>query len=465
MPYAFSTPITSAIQLQDQTLWASLIGACNERLASIFDSAPKSVRTFDPFIPTNHSIPILGTNIQLAGWWASTQSAPGDSFGMQAAINYMVPSDGSSQFCDHTLTYDGNASRLFFGNLIPGELYPEAAWTIPKLRTHASLPVTLTRPITHGINDNTFWHRKRPREIQTTVDTHDVQGNSAIAGQIAYLIGGGGLGPGNIYICIASGNWQPITMRVPPDILDNTLDYPNTISYVDVHGNQNLTGQVLNGDYIGTWIFEEVRQLVNLLRWRWSSPRNFGDPISSTLSPDLFATTTTYHHSNAFPSGPLNYTSSISYADLNAYLSANWTNANYSGASSDPQYPFALSFETDDGSSFWFGSVQRGDSMWHATSLSTLTKDIDWYVYSEAPPPTSVPSIFNAEGDPAANGIYHKWHTDASVSATSIFSPQFGDANPIPPTLATSNSYTGYVVTDAVLILKFDVTYGYQYLF
>jgi hypothetical protein len=378
--------------------------------------------------------------------------------GLQAAIL-----SAYQFFCDHRIYYEGNTNPLFFYG---GVVLPTAAWTFPNLRAAAGLPTTIDP--SGSLADNNWFRRKRPREITSIADTQDVQGNPATAGQFAYLTGLLGFGFNRLHRCIASGNWVPVSDG-NPDVLDNTLAYPNGIS--TAAGTSAVPGHQI-GDYIGSWLFEEIRQIVNLLRWRWDAPQ-----------PTFLPNPSTGFMTNAFEyvNDQTTAFSTVSYADFLANAAAYFAatppstapGANVTGT----LYPIAYINASYDIN--WGGLATRQDCTWAVNSLGTLTKDVNWLVFGDASSGTGAgppaPVTFDAQGDPVLNGCYHIWHVDSGVSATSVTSPKFGDATVVPPNAppdpsapggagAAGESY-GYAVTDVVAITKFDVPGGFANLF
>jgi hypothetical protein len=119
-----------------------------------------------------------------------------------------------------------------------------------------------------GLDPAHGYERRRPREIDSTSATADIQGNAAAALQRAYLT----IAPYGLFICVASGNWtRELTQDVGPDVLSNYSAAPDAVAdfadTVDVDGNPVVTGMQVSGDYIGPWIFEDVRDVLNVLTW------------------------------------------------------------------------------------------------------------------------------------------------------------------------------------------------------
>ena len=96
----------------------------------------------------------------------------------------------------------------------------------------------------------TTWHREKPREVVGLTDTTDIDGNAAAIGQLAYVNSLGVVRGWN------GTQWavvQPYGTR--PDRLSSSSAAPNTC----------IAGGVSVGDYIGHWIFKQIRDVLNLM--------------------------------------------------------------------------------------------------------------------------------------------------------------------------------------------------------
>jgi hypothetical protein len=121
-----------------------------------------------------------------------------------------------------------------------------------------------------GLNPAHGFERRRPREIEGITDTVDTQGNAAGSGQRAYLT----VPPYGLHRCVSAGTWvRDLALAVRPDLLSNYSAAPNHIIddvQLDEDGNPFTTGVMLPGDYFGTWIWENIRNVYNQLRWTTS---------------------------------------------------------------------------------------------------------------------------------------------------------------------------------------------------
>jgi hypothetical protein len=104
-----------------------------------------------------------------------------------------------------------------------------------------------------GLDPSGLFRRKRPRRVAYNAlsSPFDSEGNAAVAGQRAWVFHPIG---GEIGLSLYDGSaWitEPYTGTLP-DILDSDLAPPNHIPY----------GNIQAGDYIGPWLFEEIRACV-----------------------------------------------------------------------------------------------------------------------------------------------------------------------------------------------------------
>ena len=465
MSYSFSTPVAAGTNLQDSSLWDVLIAAVNERLAAAGNNGLQSlgyggfavpappVAAVDPATGAWITSVTSGVDIQLSSWWVGPQAT--GARGMQYAISSMI---ANQLFCDHRISYEGNSSNLFFNPAVAGNGL--AVWTMPNLRSAAGLPTTN--------NGNANWRRKRPREINTIHDTTDYQGNPAIDGQRAFLgspssntWGGGFPGymgtSGQLYKYDgASATWK-LEYTGTADILDNTLASPDTITQQTGTGADPF-GFFVAGDLIEDHLFEEVRQVVNLLRWTWYG---HGGPTFVAVGADI--TESAAHQSDAVGTS---WTSFVSYADAVSQFNAGWPGTSHSAFN----FPFAFALVSDQNNGLgqeWIISANHQDATWNLPGLPAISKEIDWLVYGDVTAASNMSNTYDTQGDPVGTSPgYHIWATNAGTSATSVTSPQFGNANTAPPDVPAdpglgNNAAKGYQVTDFVAICKYTFTYTF----
>lgn len=146
---------------------------------------------------------------------------------------------------------------------VPTSVYPFPDDSDAQAIVYQSLGEVFTAA---GLNPDHGFERKRPREIENITDVVDTQGNVAAANQLAYLLPERGL-----YRCALPGDWvRALTPGLRPDLLSNYLDAPNHVVdevELDEDGNPFTTGVMQVGDYFGSWIWRQLRDVFNQLRW------------------------------------------------------------------------------------------------------------------------------------------------------------------------------------------------------
>ena len=94
------------------------------------------------------------------------------------------------------------------------------------------------------------WHREKPREVDTITDTTDTDGNAAAIGQLAYV---------NSAQVVRGWNGTQWAIVQPPGTR------PDTLSSSSAAPNTCVAGGMSIGDYIGHWIFKQLRDVLNLM--------------------------------------------------------------------------------------------------------------------------------------------------------------------------------------------------------
>lgn len=183
-------------------------------------------------------------------------------------------------------TIDGTLLSGFYTNLLSYYEDPDAAGvglTRARAREICGFPQTITYYDvgtaswgSTAIYGYGTMRRLRHRRISGPTATADYNGNAATAGQRAW-------GPsGGLFECVSSGDWADVTGTLPTvDIVDNTQERPNhcefgvpgTSGYEWNHvttggrplAETGLSGLVCPGDILGWWVFEERRQILELL--------------------------------------------------------------------------------------------------------------------------------------------------------------------------------------------------------
>jgi hypothetical protein len=374
------------------------------------------------------------------------------------------------QFIDHRVTYEETTNT-------------PVPWTGANLRVAASLPTLYQEtPIadidTNGTDPsttpaNSTWRRKRPREIffvppaysgfpiYAYSEKYDTQSNPCSAGDIGWHIDGAGCA---LYVCIdpTIPSWQKVTdPTAKPDMLDNSTDSPTTITSDGsvVNGSfppaDNYRNWVNQGDYLGSWLFEEARQIANLLRYQQTQPV----PTTTIMSADVSST--------------------ISYADACSKIAAVWTaGASVSGPSTGYGSGGSVwaSFEAEGSGGTWFVSAQKWSVTYElggASPLPPWPKQIDIYVMAGPDTDTSYTQYFSTQSDDVLNGFYHKVWTSTTFNDQSITTVKIGDET-IPPTdyppdpEGAGPGRKGYFIdtsSDVFGVVRFDVPGGLEYLF
>lgn len=159
------------------------------------------------------SLPVAGNDVQSAGFWNTLQ-------------NWI--STNATDFLDPSATYEGLTGTVDTKQL-----------------TFAAVLAL--------IGTSTNWRRKRPREISSTVAATDTQGNAVANGMRAIYTG-----DGLIYLR-AGGAWA-VDLTGPPDTLDSNSAAPDTVS----------KGAMSAGDYIGPWVFNQIRDAFNQLIYTYA---------------------------------------------------------------------------------------------------------------------------------------------------------------------------------------------------
>ncbi len=111
------------------------------------------------------------------------------------------------------------------------------------------------------------WTRKRPREISNTSSTSDTQGNARATNQVAL-----NLADGLIYKF--NGSAWVATIADPIDLLSSTSAAPNAVS---------AGGTMQAGDYIGPWIFTELRDVIHALGASYLATDGTTAPFNNSL--------------------------------------------------------------------------------------------------------------------------------------------------------------------------------------
>lgn len=269
-----------------------------------------------------------------------------------------------------------------------------AWWTLASIRAEA------------GISSGGF-RRRRPREVASAAANQDTMGNAAVHGQRAWLDGQLRRYDGGAWGASDGG---------PVDVLDSSAPAPDHVP----------PGRMQAGDYIGPWIFDEARRVLNLLRHTYHPTRIYG--VYST-APYWFQNGGSAHWGN----------SAATFAQCVSEIQGAWDGpeGNY-GNYRDGYYYW------DSGDSYWMfdryhsppgkrvtvkindGSKSDQDVSADAYAVVTsanlqtyvvvnsLTADMDWYAkagqYMQGY--SNTVSEFDAQGTTLLEGLFVRVHTE-----------------------------------------------------
>jgi hypothetical protein len=105
------------------------------------------------------------------------------------------------------------------------------------------------------------WRRACPRQIASTGATFDIDGNAAVAGQVAMGSPTSSI-KFEVYTCASPGFWTPAPAGTLPDYLDSTQAAPDHCA----------PGLVRENDYLMWWHWKELHDGLALLHKFWLAP-------------------------------------------------------------------------------------------------------------------------------------------------------------------------------------------------
>ncbi len=275
---SWTAPITAGTDLNDAAaVWNMLIAAFNERqLVAATISGITNAGAL-ALLPTLAGGAIsAGTDVQFVQQYASNTPDYGLLRGLQS-IQFQY-------FVDYS-----NAGAL--AGAVPGSI---PAMTIDRARSLAGLPPVLRYQVLGGAGATAMtgptgsWRRQAPRQIYSTSSLYDVDGNPAIAGQCAEHLYGSGQ-PFRWYRF--DGTSWVLDNTATPDLLDNTFAPPNNLSWfnnsptgrIDM-GGDGYFGFHNIGDYITCIQLEELRLVLDQLRWTFAVPVGTGQAGPQSVS-------------------------------------------------------------------------------------------------------------------------------------------------------------------------------------
>lgn len=291
----------------------------------------------------------------------------------------LLPADGA-EVQRATSTAPTLTSSAFSWTYLQGRLetictsYVDKALAAGDITMAASIMYTLATWRTEaGIHASGF-RRRRPREITSTSALTDTQGNARATGQKAYLNSEG------VYEFNGTA-W--VSSTGGPDTLDSDSAAPNHVPH----------GVMSAGDYIGWWIFNEVRDGINALHWTRI------DFSRTQLESEV---------------GGRNMTRVATWADAKTFAEARWDEVGMNGT--------LLAAYSNGSQNGTFGSTQYaalihgGRAKYQATGIPThYAKSVELYFGAHKPSGTNV--TWSTNGDDVVEDLYHLQETFALAAA------------------------------------------------
>lgn len=300
---------------------------------------------------------------------------------------------------------------------------------------------------------------KSPRSIHTTADSADYDANPAVAGQYAELRGSGapgGGGYGQIYRCVAPGNWvQEGDLSKHADVLVSTNASPNRATLTLGPSADHFGGQ-----YIGPWLFNEIRDYLNQLVWT-----QFGD-TPGVAGPAPYRGSLVYKYKRY---------DSAAYATLAAAKAD--AVAGYPGvAASVGSQPNGNTYASPAGLlGFMSALANNGGATPYTASLfgfefdftdlswASVKRDLEYYIFTDFDP---APNVYDVQGYlNLVQGQYKRMHIESGVIGTVTYT--FNNVNTLPAwgTAIGSGSgdFFGFGYVACAVITKYDVVDGFAY--
>ena len=446
----WNTPITAGTDLNDAALWNMLIGAFNERMLA-------------KYIPLGNSIPYglipaltAGVDIQY-NYSAGTGPTSWSMFGLLESLED-PPLAGSLVygFIDYT-----QLSSIPGGN--PSSVPSSIQMTFSRARQLAGLPLIITYQSEGPSSAPTAlasgygrWRRQAPRQVWKTTSLYDVNGNPAVVGQRAEI-------PGDALIDVVQtpadsthpffwyrfdGTSWVRDMTAPPDVLDNTLAPPNNLasqpgigwSFVTTHGLHVGGGAVSVGDYISCIQLEELRLVLDQLRWTFTVPVGTGQAGPQSVS----------HQVNGYP------TAAAAVAAAQADYA---TRAPFAGGA-------ALAYtevNNSAGADSWTAYYNRGQQTFRSLYPPTVARNSYWYVSGRPP---EVGAVFDDNGDGIGNNVFALVNTEPANSTAAQTDFTLGNPEGGCPNFLSYAGFKGWDAPVVYVLSKWNVgagNGGFQY--
>jgi hypothetical protein len=291
-----------------------------------------------------------------------------------------------------------------------------------------------------GLATTTGYRRKRPREIAATSDAADTEGNAAADGHRARLLAS----PYGIWVR-ASGAWVASSLPDgPPDVLDTDAAAPFACS---VSGN--TYGAIAEGDYIGPWLFAEMRDMCNAMVW---TQQTTGDLENGATGKDVSATDPTWAGAKA--------------AVETLVAASPGTTA----LSSTGGFSRSIAYGAESGGTYTARLIRAGSSVAPHNDPAGVARTVEWYLRASAPSIGATTTAFDDNGDgvvDAAFKLYNTLAASTAVNPTYAFPANLATVPtwPTVPGAGTSKSSGWYVAASLsyALLMKWDVAGGFAY--
>lgn len=296
---------------------------------------------------------------------------------------------------------------------------PSGTWIVPNDYTGQAdfeyIDDTYIRVHTRG---GQGWTRKYPLEVINLVVLTYTDGSGITVGDYAR-----NLADGKVYHRVGGGGgvWV-LTPHRPPDI-------------------QTTVGFHQAGDYIGPWLLNEIRDMLNLLVARVIG-LNFTNLENASATVDRNA---------AVGSGA---TLAIAQAA---------SDSTYGPSAFDPtgSFPQALS-QNSGGPPYSCNSMRIRQKFIAPTDPTLLTPDVELYVYAAFITLTE----FDSNGDFLGIDVYYKFDTQIAPGTgglDSVTSILFGPTTGNPTWSTIAGHQRGYVVSKGAAVIRYDSAGGFTY--
>lgn len=228
-----------------------------------------------------------------------------------------------------------------------------------------------------GYTGQTQLRRKCPRQVASPTSTLDTENNTAAAGQKAQVKSLGGV----IRIHDGSG-WNIVPPGAPGDLLPDTLDTTLATPFkaqVDANpplGIGPLPGGIQPDDYIGVWLFQQLRDVMNLMKKIAYTPP-IGIP-GAVIWPN-----TEEYIIDSNPVSPV----SDSWANAQADVASHWPGTNVGPGTDTTSSLFQFSDGSyDPGGPSWAAEAHTGSAEFiqYSTTITGRNSIVEVYVGAQS---------------------------------------------------------------------------------